>query len=67
METQIVYCDETGDDGLNTSSSDAFILTSIYMPSSSWQDNYNTVKALRSDLKKNMDFIPARKCTLSTS
>ena len=30
METQIVYCDETGDDGLNTSSSDAFILTSIF-------------------------------------
>ena len=40
METQIVYCDETGDDGLNTSSSEAFILTSIYMPSSSWQENY---------------------------
>lgn len=29
METQIVYCDETGDDGLNTKSSDVFILTSI--------------------------------------
>ena len=37
METQIVYCDETGDDGLNTSSSDTFILTSIYMPSSEWK------------------------------
>lgn len=56
METQIVYCDETGDDGLNTSSSEAFILTSIYMPSSSWQDNYNTVKALRSNLKKEYGF-----------
>lgn len=56
METQIVYCDETGDDGLNTSSSDSFILTSIYMPSSSWQDNYNTVKALRSDLRKEYGF-----------
>lgn len=29
METQIVYCDETGDDGLNTTSSESFILTSI--------------------------------------
>ena len=48
METQIVYCDETGDDGLNTSSSESFILTSIYMPSSSWQENYNTIKAFRS-------------------
>lgn len=56
METQIVYCDETGDDGLNTNSSDAFILTSIYMPSSSWQDNYNAVKALRSELRKDYGF-----------
>lgn len=56
METQIVYCDETGDDGLNTSSSESFILTSIYMPSSSWQENYNTVKALRSALKKEYGF-----------
>ncbi len=56
METQIVYCDETGDDGLNTSSSEAFILTSIYMPSSSWQENYNIVKALRSALKKEYGF-----------
>lgn len=56
METQIVYCDETGDDGLNTSSSESFILTSIYMPSSSWQENYNMVKALRSTLKKEYKF-----------
>ncbi|MCM1044592.1 MAG: DUF3800 domain-containing protein [Candidatus Gastranaerophilales bacterium] len=56
METQIVYCDETGDDGLNTSSSEAFILTSIYMPSSSWQGNYNNIKAFRSNLKKKYGF-----------
>lgn len=56
METQIVYCDEAGDDGLNTSSSETFILTSIYMPSSSWQTNYNAIKALRSDLKKEYGF-----------
>ncbi len=56
METQIVYCDETGDDGLNTASSDAFILTSIYMPGSSWQDNYNTVKTFRSSLKEEYGF-----------
>lgn len=56
METQIVYFDETGDDGLNTSSSETFILTSIYMPSSSWQDNYDTVKTLRSNLKKTYGF-----------
>lgn len=52
METQIVYCDETGDDGLNTASSETFILTSIYMPSNSWQENYNIVKSFRSSLKE---------------
>lgn len=56
METQIVYCDETGDDGLNTSSSDVFILTSIYMPSNSWQENYNAIKKLRSELKREYGF-----------
>lgn len=56
METKIVYCDETGDDGLNTKSSEAFILTSVYMPSTCWQDNYNTVKAFRSKLKKEYGF-----------
>lgn len=56
METQIVYCDETGDDGLNTSSSDTFILTSIYMPSSCWQNNYNAVKAFRTQLKREYGF-----------
>lgn len=30
MNTNIVYFDETGDDGLVKTSSDAFILTSIY-------------------------------------
>lgn len=56
METQIVYCDETGDDGLNTSSSDAFILTSIYMPSSEWKNNYDAIKAFRKELKEDFGF-----------
>lgn len=56
METQIVYCDETGDDGLNTSSSDAFILTSIYMASNVWQTNYNLIKDFRKLLKKEYGF-----------
>lgn len=56
METQIVYCDETGDDGLNTSSSKAFILTSVYMPSSEWKNNYDTVKAFRKQLKDEYGF-----------
>ena len=52
METKIVYFDETGDDGLNTKSSDTFILTSVYMPCSSWQDNYNIIRAFRCNLDK---------------
>ena len=52
METKIVYFDETGDDGLNTKSSDTFILTSVYMPCGSWQDNYNIIRAFRCNLDK---------------
>ncbi|WP_296118958.1 DUF3800 domain-containing protein [uncultured Eubacterium sp.] len=56
MDTQIVYCDETGDDGLNTSSSRDFILTSIYMASNSWQSNYNKIKEFRKELKSTYGF-----------
>lgn len=51
MNTRIVYCDETGDDGLNTCSSTVFILTSLYMPAESWQENYNKIVELRRYLK----------------
>lgn len=37
METVIAYFDETDDDGFVNSSSDDFVLTSIYTKSSSWQ------------------------------
>lgn len=56
METQIVYCDETGDDGLNTKSSNTFILTSIYMPSSKWKTNYDHIKSFRVQLNKEYGF-----------
>ncbi len=52
METRIVYCDETGDDGLNISSSTDFILTSLYTPSNAWQNNYDKIKIFRRELKK---------------
>ena len=47
MNTRFVYCDETGDDGKNTLSSDIFVLTSIYMPSESWNENYKKIKEFR--------------------
>lgn len=56
MNTKIVYCDETGDDGLNTSSSDSFILTSLYMPTESWQKNYFIIKDFRKNLKSSYGF-----------
>ncbi len=56
MNTKIVYCDETGDDGLNTTSSNSFILTSLYMPSESWQNNYDSIKQFRKKLKEEYGF-----------
>ena len=46
METYLVYCDETGDDGLINRSSDDFVLTSVYMNSNSWQNNYRLLTSL---------------------
>ena len=51
MNTRFVYCDETGDDGKNTLSSDIFVLSSIYMPSESWNENYNKIKNFRKKWK----------------
>ena len=56
MNTKIVYCDETGDDGLNTASCDTLILTSLSMPSDSWQKNYDIVKEFRKQLKEEYGF-----------
>lgn len=56
ISTRIVYCDETGDDGLNISSSSAFILTSLYMPAESWQTNYDSIIKLRKYLKNTYGF-----------
>jgi len=56
METQIVYCDETGDDGLINTSSSTFILTSLYMPASSWQKNFEIMRSVRSKMKEKYGF-----------
>ena len=56
METNIVYFDETGDDGITETSSENFILTSIYMKSENWQKNYNQMKFLRKELKDKYGF-----------
>ena len=51
MGTDIVYFDETGDDGNNQKSSDHFILTSFYMPAESWGSNFQRMRDLRKNLK----------------
>ena len=56
MNTKIVYCDETGDDGLINTSSNTFILTSLYMPSESWQSNFDAVKFFRRQLREKYGF-----------
>ena len=47
MNTYIVYCDETGDDGNNTLSSDTFVLTTLSMPAECWQSNYDSFKQVK--------------------
>ena len=51
METYLAYFDETGDDGLIKYSSDHFVLTSLYMPSSKWQENYDALRLMRRGLR----------------
>lgn len=56
MKTYIAYFDETGDDGVTTASSDHFILTSLYMPAESWQQNFNLMRGLRKELRDKYGF-----------
>ena len=51
METYLAYFDEPGDDGLIKYSSDHFVLTSLYMPSSKWQENYDALRLMRLGLR----------------
>lgn len=56
MRTYIAYFDETGDDGVTTASSDHFVLTSLYMPAESWQQNFNLMRGLRKELRDKYGF-----------
>jgi hypothetical protein len=48
----IVYYDESGDDGYPKYSSELFVLTSIYMNSDIWKDNYLKTQEFRRKLKE---------------
>lgn len=56
MNTCLVYFDETGDDGANTLSSNQFVLTSIYMQTDAWQENFNKIRNCRKELKGRFGF-----------
>lgn len=56
MKTYIAYFDETGDDGIALSSADHFILTSLYMPAESWQQNFSLLRGLRRNLRDKYGF-----------
>lgn len=48
----IAYFDESGDDGLNNYASETFILTSLYMHASNWNENFELLKKFRRHLKE---------------
>lgn len=56
METRIAYFDETGDDGIVTTSSDTFVLTSLCMSTASWQRNFDAMRDCRRQLKQDFSF-----------
>lgn len=56
MDTYIAYFDETGDDGANIQSSNQFVLTSAYMNTNSWKDNYDKVREGRRQFKDRYGF-----------
>ena len=52
----IVYFDESGDEGYPLSSSELFVLTSIYMNSSVWKEKFKKTKDFRKELKERYGF-----------
>lgn len=47
----IAYFDESGDDGILNSSSEFFILTSVYMHFHSWRNNFERIQVFRRRIK----------------
>jgi hypothetical protein len=48
----IAYFDESGDDGIINSSSEFFILTSVYMHFQSWKSNFERIHSFRKQIKE---------------
>lgn len=56
MDTYITYFDESGDDGVTTSSSSYFILSSLYMNTENWLGNFEKMRSCRNKLKLSYGF-----------
>lgn len=52
----LAYLDESGDDGYPKTSSELFVLTSVYMHEMTWKLNYEKIKEGRRKLKENYGF-----------
>lgn len=52
MDNYIVYDDETGNDGINTSSSDSFILTAVYMCAVKPQEHFKRIQNSRKHMRE---------------
>jgi len=52
----LAYFDESGDDGIQESSSPIFVQTSFYMHHQRWQENYQKIREFRKELKKKHKF-----------
>lgn len=52
----LAYFDESGDDGFPKYSSKLFVLTSFYLHHQKWKENFELVKKLRAQLKKDFNF-----------
>jgi len=52
----IAYYDESGDDGWPKTSTDAFILSVVYMPHHHWKENYQRVHQFRKELWRSHGF-----------
>lgn len=52
----IAYYDESGDDGWPKTSTDLFVLSSVYMHHDKWKENYRKVNMFRRELWKSYKF-----------
>ena len=66
LKTNLVYFDETGDDGLIKTSSETFILTSIYMSAENWQKKLQPNEIFKKRIKNKIWILCKRRNAYKT-